>query len=143
MTPAGGPGRFRDRCEFLGDGRRWQRAGVGYAKSLGSAKKKPALGAVGREPYRDFGVAQKTWGRPAMPSAAYFRRQADICLRLSLISPDGARSNRLIIMAKEYATNADALEEAPAEAPPAGERTALPDLAGNQAGLRLGADPPD
>ena len=38
-----------------------------------------------------------------MPSAAYFRRQADICLRLSLISSDGEVSNRLIIMAKEYA----------------------------------------
>jgi hypothetical protein len=34
-----------------------------------------------------------------MPSAAYFRRQADICLRLSLISSDGEVSNRLIIMA--------------------------------------------
>ena len=77
-----------------------------------------------------------------MPSAAYFRRQADICLRLSLISSDGELSNRLIIMAKEYATKADALEEAAADPPPAGERTALPDLAGNQAGLRLGPNPP-
>jgi hypothetical protein len=53
-----------------------------------------------------------------MPSAAYFRRQADICLRLSLISSDGEVSNRLIIMAREYAAKADALEEAPADAPP-------------------------
>jgi hypothetical protein len=74
-----------------------------------------------------------------MPSAAYFRRQADICLRLSLISSDGEVSNRLIIMAKEYATKADALEEAAAGPPPAG----VPDLAGNQAGLRLGPNPPE
>jgi hypothetical protein len=53
-----------------------------------------------------------------MPSAAYFRRQADICLRLSLISSDGEVSNRLIIMAREYAAKADAMEEAPADAPP-------------------------
>ena len=78
-----------------------------------------------------------------MPSAAYFRRQADICLRLSLISSDGEVSNRLIIMAKEYATKADALEDAAADPPPAGERTALPDLAGNQAGLRLGPSTPE
>jgi len=88
-------------------------------------------------------LQKKTWGRPAMPSAAYFRRQADICLRLSLISSDGEVSNRLIIMAKEYATKADALEEAAADPPPAGKRTALPDLAGNQAGLRLGPNPPE
>jgi hypothetical protein len=72
-----------------------------------------------------------------MPSAAYFRRQADICLRLSLISSDGEVSNRLIIMAKEYATKADALEEAAADSPPAGERTALPE------GLRFGPNPPE
>jgi len=84
-------------------------------------------------------LQKKTWGRPAMPSAAYFRRQADICLRLSLISSDGEVSNRLIIMAKEYATKADALEEAAADPPPAG----VPDLAGNQAGLRLGPHPPE
>src|SRR5262249_36305589 len=33
-------------------------------------------------------LQKKPWGRPAIPSAAYFRRQADICLRLSLISSD-------------------------------------------------------
>jgi len=44
-----------------------------------------------------------------MPSAAYFRRQADICLRLSLIASDEEVSNRLIIMAREYAAKADAL----------------------------------
>ena len=73
-----------------------------------------------------------------MPSAAYFRRQADICLRLSLIASDEEVSNRLIVMAREYAAKADALEEAAADPPPAGG----PDLAGNQAGLRLGPNPP-
>ena len=47
-----------------------------------------------------------------MPSAAYFRRQADICLRLSLIASDEEVSNRLIIMAREYGVKADAAEEA-------------------------------
>ena len=68
-----------------------------------------------------------------MPSAAYFRRQADICLRLSLIASDAEVSNRLIIMAREYSAKADA-----ADPPPATERTVLPDLEGNQAALRLG-----
>jgi hypothetical protein len=54
-----------------------------------------------------------------MPSAAYFRRQADICLRLSLISSDEEVSNRLIIMAREYAAKADVLAtEAEAVHPP-------------------------
>ena len=37
-----------------------------------------------------------------MPSADYFRRQADICLRLSLAASDTEISNRLIMMAGEY-----------------------------------------
>ena len=78
-----------------------------------------------------------------MPSAAYFRRQADICLRLSLIASDEEVSNRLIIMAREYGAKADAMKEAAADSPPAGEQTALPDLAGNQAGLGLGLNPPE
>jgi len=78
-----------------------------------------------------------------MPSAAYFRRQADICLRLSLISSDQEVSNRLIIMAREYGAKADAMKEAATDSPPAGEQTALPDLAGNQAGLGLGLNPPE
>jgi hypothetical protein len=67
-----------------------------------------------------------------MPSAAYFRRQADICLRLSLIASDEEVSNRLIIMAREYAVKADAVEEAAADPRPAS--AALPDLEGDQAG---------
>ena len=45
-----------------------------------------------------------------MPSAAYFRRQADICLRLSLIASDDNVSNRLITMAREYMATSDALD---------------------------------
>jgi hypothetical protein len=45
-----------------------------------------------------------------MPSAAYFRRQADICLRLSLIASDDHVSNRLITMAREYVATSVALE---------------------------------
>ena len=76
-----------------------------------------------------------------MPSAAYFRRQADICLRLSLIASDEEVSNRLIIMAREYAVKADAIKEA--DATPAAERTALPDLQSNQAAVRLAPNAPE
>jgi hypothetical protein len=44
-----------------------------------------------------------------MPSAAYFRRQADICLRLSLIASDEEVSSRLIAMARGYTSSAEAL----------------------------------
>ena len=44
-----------------------------------------------------------------MPSAAYFRRQADICLRLSLIASDEEVSSRLIAMARGYMATGDAL----------------------------------
>jgi hypothetical protein len=58
-----------------------------------------------------------------LPSAAYFRRQADICLRLSLISSDEEISHRLILMAEEYKAKAVAIEvaskSAPAEVNPA------------------------
>jgi len=46
-----------------------------------------------------------------MPSAAYFRRQADICLRLSLVSSDDAASTRLVAMAKEYLAACEAVEQ--------------------------------
>ena len=77
-----------------------------------------------------------------MPSAAYFRRQADICLRLSLISSDGEVSNRLIIMAREYAAKADALEETAAD-PPSAVRTALPDIGRAEAALSPAPNVPE
>lgn len=46
-----------------------------------------------------------------MPSVEYFRRQADICLRLSLIASDEEVSSRLISMAREYAAKGDALAQ--------------------------------
>ena len=46
-----------------------------------------------------------------MPSAAYFRRQADICLRLALIASDEEVSNRLIMMAREYSERAESVKE--------------------------------
>jgi hypothetical protein len=46
-------------------------------------------------------------GGSAMPSAAYFRRQADICLRLALIASDEEISNRLIMMTREYTEKAE------------------------------------
>ena len=45
-----------------------------------------------------------------MPNSEYFRRQADICLRLSLIASDDEVSNRLITMARSYMAKSDALE---------------------------------
>ena len=78
-----------------------------------------------------------------MPSAAYFRRQADICLRLSLISSDQEVSNRLIIMAREYAAKADALKETAADPPPAADRTALPDVGEDDAALGLAPNAPE
>jgi hypothetical protein len=53
-----------------------------------------------------------------MPSAAYFYSQADVCLRLSLISSDDEISTRLILMAKEYEAKAMAAE-ANSKSPPA------------------------
>jgi hypothetical protein len=55
-----------------------------------------------------------------------------------LIASDEEVSNRLIIMAREYAAKADAVKEPAADPPPATERAPLPDLEGNQPGLRLG-----
>jgi len=75
-----------------------------------------------------------------MPSAAYFRRQADICLRLSLIASDEEVSNRLIVMAREYGAKADALKEAAAQPAPA---SALPDLERNQAAVRWAPNAPE
>jgi len=70
-----------------------------------------------------------------MPSAAYFRRQADICIRLSLIASDEEVSNRLIIMAREYTAKGDAMEkEAEADPPPSRERTALQNVGRDDVG---------
>ena len=48
-----------------------------------------------------------------MPSADYFRRQADICLRLSLIASDEEVSSRLITMARDYMATGEALAKEP------------------------------
>ena len=78
-----------------------------------------------------------------MPSAAYFRRQADICLRLSLISSDQEVSNRLIFLARVYAAMGDVVQEAATDPPPAAERTALPDVGGDDAALSLAPNVPE
>jgi hypothetical protein len=63
-----------------------------------------------------------------MPSAAYFRRQADICLRLSLIASDDTVSNRLITMAREYMATSQTLErENGADPPSTAHEAASPD----------------
>ena len=74
-----------------------------------------------------------------MPSAVYFHRQADICLRLALIASDEEVSNRLILMAREYTAKGAALgrqsggDAPPGAHPPASRETedaALPSLTG-------------
>ena len=45
-----------------------------------------------------------------MPTPEYFRRQADICLRLSLIASDDEVSSRLIVMAQDYKAKGNAVE---------------------------------
>jgi hypothetical protein len=75
-----------------------------------------------------------------MPSAAYFRRQADICLRLSLIASDEGVSNRLITMARDYMATSQALEREKGP-DPASEQGASLDKASRD-DLSLGA-PPD
>jgi hypothetical protein len=51
-----------------------------------------------------------------MQTAAYFWRQADICLRMSLLSSDD-EANRWVLMAKEYEAKAIGLEAAAMEPP--------------------------
>lgn len=53
-----------------------------------------------------------------MASSAYFLRQADICLRLSLVASDDHVSSRLIAMAQEYKAKAAALDPATASVAP-------------------------
>ena len=65
--------------------------------------------AIGQEPYRAYRVAEKARGVLVMPSSAYFRRQADVCLRLALLASDDEVSNRLIMMAREYTAKGAAL----------------------------------
>jgi hypothetical protein len=66
-----------------------------------------------------------------MPSSAYFLRQADICLRLSLVASDEHVSSRLIAMAQEYKAKAAALD--PAAASVAAEITGQDDTSNHQA----------
>jgi hypothetical protein len=77
-----------------------------------------------------------------MPSAAYFRRQADICLRLSLIASDEVVSSKLITMARDYMATSEALErEAGTCGPVLADRSQEPpDVAPDQ--TALGVDGP-
>ena len=75
-----------------------------------------------------------------MPSSAYFRRQADICLRLSLIASDEEVSNRLITLSREYQAKSDALAgDADAQSTPAdhGPQSPADDIEPGEASLGL------
>jgi hypothetical protein len=52
-------------------------------------------------------------------------------------------SNRLIIMAREYVSKADAVKEPAADPPPVTDRAPLPDLEENQAAVRLAPNAPE
>jgi hypothetical protein len=65
-----------------------------------------------------------------MSRADYFRRQADTCLRLSLISSSEEVANRLIVMAQDYQTKANAIV-AKSKSPPA-ESDQPPDYIRNE-----------
>src|SRR5882757_7728901 len=65
---------------------------------------------VGQEPYEPLRVTRQGAGG-AMPSSEYFRRQADICLRLSLVASDEVVSTLLIAMAQDYVAQAEALSQ--------------------------------
>ena len=71
-----------------------------------------------------------------MPSAAYFRRQADVCLRLSLIASDEAVSTRLVAMALGYMATIEAMERAAATRAPGTD-----DPSGSTAAQAAGAGP--
>jgi hypothetical protein len=73
-----------------------------------------------------------------MPSAAYFRRQADICLQLSLIASNEAVSSRLIAMAKDYQAMSEAWGTMP---PDIAARPGAPEGDGNSASLSSPPDP--
>ena len=78
-----------------------------------------------------------------MPSAAYFRRQADICLRLALIASDEEVSNRLIVMAREYTAKGDALAgQSGANARPGADRPGSAEKRG-RGGTALGTNAAD
>jgi hypothetical protein len=48
-----------------------------------------------------------------MPSAEYYSRQADLCMRLSLLSGDEETAKLLILKALELLAQADAATEPP------------------------------
>jgi hypothetical protein len=45
-----------------------------------------------------------------MPSSEYFRRQSDICLRLSMIASSEEVANQLIAMGQDYTGRGDEIE---------------------------------
>ena len=75
-----------------------------------------------------------------MPSAASFRRQADICLRLAVIASDEEVSNRLIMMAREYTAKGAALTRQSGAGAPPGADPPAPTETERDTALPNGAD---
>jgi len=59
-----------------------------------------------------------------MLSADYYRRQADVCVRLSVVQSNEAISRRLIMLAKAYMAEADDMARSAQPAAPALPRSA-------------------
>jgi hypothetical protein len=61
-----------------------------------------------------------------MLSADYYRRQADVCARLSVVQGDQAISRRLIMLAKAYMAEADDMVRSTQAAAPGLSRSVEP-----------------
>jgi hypothetical protein len=59
--------------------------------------------------FAGMGLLSEKGGHP-VPSSDYFRRQADLCVRLSLIASDNQVASILVGMARDYEDRAAALE---------------------------------
>jgi hypothetical protein len=90
-----------------------------------------------------FCVADENVGVLCVPNAAYFRRQADICLRLSLIASDDAISARLMQMARDYRATGEALEQQGAVGPPTNEHMVGPTTVDGEEGSPMAPPPPN
>jgi hypothetical protein len=106
--------------------------------AVGTWTKRPVTGCRGKgpRPRKEQSATSRVAPLVAregsiMPSPTYFRFQADICLRLSLIASDEEVASRLLAMSRGYTAKADALE---AQSPPLAPEAMSPALSGGETG---------